>query len=75
MEKLAGWDHEVGGCPWQALTSAGKGFLAQQIIGWVREYMSGSREKGTVEKRKRHREQGNHRGAIWAMAGALTGTR
>lgn len=26
--------------------------------------MSGSREKGAVEKRKRHLEQGNHRGHI-----------
>lgn len=35
--------------------------------------MSGSREKGSVGKRKRHWEQGNHKGTIWEMNDTLTG--
>lgn len=39
----------------------------------VREHMSGSEEKGSVGKRKRHCEQVNHRGTVWAMNGTVTG--
>lgn len=59
---------------WQAVNSARKGFLAWEVMRLGQKvHVREQGERGCREK-KRHWEQVNHRGTIWAMNGTLTGT-